>query len=144
MENLFHAFQPFQETLGQVFFKDEFHLTGAEVFFKDEFDLTTARKVTLKSIYGIRITLEEFSREELWVSWLVPDLEDSKQMLCPYNKQDWERLIARTRNASSFIPLPALRFTVATAGKEDNEDNEDKEDYELSRAFFKQFFGNRE
>jgi len=122
--------------MGQEFFKDEFDLTGAEVIFKDE-----EGTVALKSIYGIRITIEKYSREDLWVSWLVPDLEDSKQMLCPYNKQDWERLIARTRKASTFIPLPALRFTIPTAG---NEDNEDKEDNELSRAFFKQFFGNRE
>ena len=78
------------------------------------------RKVTLKNRNGIRVTLQEdIALQQFHLFWLAPKLKDSKQVLFPFKKVEWEDLwedlIAKTKEASKFIPLAPLRMLAPSA-----------------------------
>jgi hypothetical protein len=106
---LFDAFRPFEFSIGRKFFEKSDDFIGAK---------TTdypgkPRSVTLKNKEGARITLQEVDGDDLWVVWILPMVEQSQQILCPYKRDDWEKLIEVSDRAFEFIPLPDLQFVHA-------------------------------
>lgn len=92
--------------MGHTFFEYSDDIIGV----KTTLDPGMPRRVTLKNKQGTRITLKENSPDQLWVFWIVPMVEQSQQLVCPYIMDDWEHLIAVSDRASRFIPLPPLRI----------------------------------
>lgn len=66
------------------------------------------RSVCLKNEQGLRVTLKEKTVDQLWVFWIFPKVEQSKQVVCPYIMYDWEHLIAVSERNAPFLPLKRL------------------------------------
>ncbi len=92
--------------MGHTFFEYTDDLIGVKTIL----DPGMPRRVTLKNKQGARITLKEDTPDQLWVFWIVPTVEQSQQLVCPYIMSDWEHLIAVSDRAFIFIPLPPLRM----------------------------------
>ncbi|KAI7817376.1 hypothetical protein BC939DRAFT_466243 [Gamsiella multidivaricata] len=114
VRELFLAFQRIESSTEYIFFEIQDELVGAETTNVPK----ERRKVTLKNRNGTRVTLQEdIALQRFHLFWLVPNLKDSKQVLFPYTKVEWEDLwedlIVKTREASKFIPLAPLRMLEA-------------------------------